>query len=191
MIVRLFVVNKFYSTTLKIISRVVYLTQPVHCLTTITTISISFHLRHYCFRSSRIDRGEFQSVPHQVFEFITDTVVKWSEQVWRSRYYCWPSTLFRSPVESWPSQSAIQHQVKLFCATDTPDATVQLNSGSTECSVNSALCAFNCQKDLNCVEFNYRSTTQTCDMFYSLPSNYQKQSGCTHFQVTLMTETWN
>ena len=71
------------------------------------------------------------------------------------------------------------------CAVDQPDKRVAMGptAASTSCFGKDVLCAWKCQRDPSCLEFNLRSEAQTCDLYYSTPKNYQPMYDCTHFQV--------
>ena len=71
------------------------------------------------------------------------------------------------------------------CAVDQPDKRVSMNptAASTSCFGRDVLCAWKCQRDPSCLEFNLHSEAQTCDLYYSTPKKYQPVYDCMHFQV--------
>ena len=69
------------------------------------------------------------------------------------------------------------------CALDVPNQTLPLDQWLTGAACPAVGCAWECQKDPRCLEFNFHSNNMTCDLYYSQPVNYQTADGCTHFEV--------
>ena len=69
------------------------------------------------------------------------------------------------------------------CAYDTPDRRVTPNPGFNPGICSEVLCAWECRKDLQCLEFNVH-INRTCDLYYNQPMNYQSTTDCRHFQVS-------
>ena len=70
------------------------------------------------------------------------------------------------------------------CAMDAPNKIVSPRQFERTCLAFDVRCAWECQVDPNCMEFNMRLNNQTCDLYYSQPRNYSSLDGCAHFQVS-------
>ena len=69
------------------------------------------------------------------------------------------------------------------CAFDTPDRRVTPNPVFNPGICPEVLCAWECRRDLQCLEFNVH-INRTCDLYYNQPMNYQSTTDCRHFQVS-------
>ena len=74
------------------------------------------------------------------------------------------------------------------CALDVPNRTLPLDQWFTGAACPAVGCAWKCQMDRRCLEFNFHSNNMTCDLYYSQPTNYQTADSCTHFKVR---DIWN
>ena len=72
------------------------------------------------------------------------------------------------------------------CALDTPDRSVCLTlvSSGSRC-FERILCAWECQIDPACLEFNVHLNNMTCSLFYEQPKHLQSAADCVHFQVAI------
>ena len=69
------------------------------------------------------------------------------------------------------------------CAMDAPNKSISPRQFEITCLAFDVRCAWECQVDPNCMEFNIRLNNQTCDLYYNQPRNYSSLNGCAHFQV--------
>ena len=50
-------------------------------------------------------------------------------------------------------------------------------------------CLMKCQDDrLTCNNTNYRQDIKTCEIFHFIPNAYDKQTACTHYQVSQLMQ---
>ena len=84
-----------------------------------------------------------------------------------------------------------------FCAVMAADRTVSLDQTSP-CQLNGgipdvAFCAWTCNREPQCMHFNYRKDNRTCDLFYTNQTCFVMDVNCLHFQVdkhSLLTNTF-
>ena len=67
------------------------------------------------------------------------------------------------------------------CAMDVPDKTISMHLNALICPV--VMCAWECQLDPRCLEFNVHSDNWICELYYNQPMYFQPTEECTHFQV--------
>ena len=77
-----------------------------------------------------------------------------------------------------------------YCAVCVPDKTIylsqtpayNLNSGIP----NEVFCTWKCRKDPQCLHFNYKIGSESCELFYSDQTSFEKDDKCMHFQVSVL-----
>ena len=79
----------------------------------------------------------------------------------------------------------------MFCAVMAADRTVSLDQTSS-CTLNGGipddvLCAWMCNREPQCMHFNYRKDNQTCDMFYTDQTCFVMDANCVFFQVDIFS----
>lgn len=95
----------------------------------------------------------------------------------------WGTTVMKSYKKTQCSNGTV------VCAEGSPTATIPLDqlyaipSSSKSCLSPAVLCAWQCDQDLNCTNFNYKYYSGTCEMFHYTPTDCSITSGCHHVQV--------
>src|SRR6218665_2345125 len=81
-----------------------------------------------------------------------------------------------------------------LCAVDAPSLTFNLesssvpyslysNGSSNSCIPNRIRCAWSCNQQLRCINFNYNEETRQCDLYFYRPSRCAIVLSCTNSQV--------
>ena len=78
---------------------------------------------------------------------------------------------------------------EVACIVDEPPSKVtdfkQISSSSPSiCIPGSALCGWECRKEPNCTNFNYRSDVGICELFFYTPISSSHCNNCSHFRVS-------
>lgn len=83
----------------------------------------------------------------------------------------------------------------ILCAAETPSIVCNVSDLQTTLSSSSSatcrpvpgavLCSWKCRKQQNCVSFNWKSTSQQCELFTYAPSGCLSVPGCTHYESQL------
>src|SRR6218665_154658 len=79
----------------------------------------------------------------------------------------------------------------VMCATEEPSLVFEFDqlagqSTGTTCVPLGMNCAWKCDLEPNCTNFNYREDIKRCELFFYTPSNYTSIRFCSHLEVTLI-----
>lgn len=84
----------------------------------------------------------------------------------------------------------------VLCAVDAPSLTFDLgssisslysNGSGNSCVPNRIRCAWSCNQQMRCINFNYNENTRQCDLYFYRPSRCALVLSCTNSQVS----NWN
>src|SRR6218665_223106 len=99
-------------------------------------------------------------------------------------------------IDSKPFTRTSNENGTVMCATDEPSLVFgvhQLAVQSTEatCVPLGMYCAWKCNMESNCTNFNYREDTKRCELFFYTPSNCTSIQFCSHEQASIPSNNSN
>ena len=82
-------------------------------------------------------------------------------------------------------QLATMTNGQAVCAVDEADQVLTSSdfTTSTDCIPSVVQCSWQCKRNPNCTEFNYRPDVEKCELYFNRPSCFLPQANCQHFQV--------